>query len=49
LRRAKHANEPFLVVIGHPKALTPFGLKTLEAFVAQHHRNHEFVTLSSVL
>jgi peptidoglycan/xylan/chitin deacetylase (PgdA/CDA1 family) len=49
LRKAQRANEPFLVVIGHPKALTPFGLHTLEAFIAQHYRNHEFVTLSSIL
>ncbi len=49
LRKAQQANDPFLVVIGHPKALTQFGFKTLESFIAQHHRNHEFVTLSSVL
>lgn len=49
LRKAQRANEPFMVVIGHPKALTPFGLHTLEAFIAQHQRNHEFVTLSSIL
>ena len=49
LRKAQRANEPFMVVIGHPKALTPFGLKTLEAFIAQHHKHHEFVTLSSSL
>jgi hypothetical protein len=49
LRKAKQANEPFLVVIGHPKALTPFGLKTLESFIAKHRGDHEFVTLSSVL
>jgi hypothetical protein len=49
LRKAQRANEPFMVVIGHPKALTPFGLHTLEAFISQHQRNHEFVTLSSIL
>jgi peptidoglycan/xylan/chitin deacetylase (PgdA/CDA1 family) len=49
LRKAQRANEPFMVVIGHPKALTPFGLHTLEAFIAQHYKNHEFVTLSSIL
>ena len=49
LRKTQQANDPFLVVIGHPKALTQFGFKTLESFIAQHHRNHEFVTLSSVL
>lgn len=49
LRKAKQANEPFLVVIGHPKALTEYGLKTLEAFIAEHCGDHEFVTLSSVL
>jgi peptidoglycan/xylan/chitin deacetylase (PgdA/CDA1 family) len=49
LRKAKQANESFLVVIGHPKALTPFGLKTLESFIAKHSGDHEFVTLSSVL
>jgi len=49
LRKAQRANEPFLVVIGHPKALTPFGLHTLEAFIAQYHTHHEFVTLSSIL
>jgi len=49
LRKAKQANEPFLVVIGHPKALTLYGLKTLESFIARHSSDHEFVTLSSVL
>lgn len=49
LKQAQQAKEPFLVIIGHPKALTPFGLKTLEAFIAQHHKQHEFVTLSSVV
>jgi hypothetical protein len=49
LKQAQQGNEPFLVIIGHPKALTPFGLKTLEAFIAQHHKHHEFVTLSSVV
>jgi hypothetical protein len=49
LKQAQRTNEPFLVIIGHPKALTPFGLKTLEAFIARHHTHHEFVTLSSVV
>ncbi|MFN4910382.1 MAG: hypothetical protein ACK454_05015 [Flavobacteriales bacterium] len=49
LNKAQRTNAPFMVVIGHPKALTPFGLFTLEAFIAKHHRNHEFVTLSSIL
>ncbi|NDB35678.1 MAG: hypothetical protein EB023_10155 [Flavobacteriia bacterium] len=49
LRKAKQAKEPFLVVIGHPKALTEYGLKTLEEFIVKHRGEHEFVTLSSVL
>lgn len=49
LNKAQRAKEPFMVVIGHPKALTPFGLRTLEAFIAQHRTHHEFVTLSSIL
>lgn len=49
LRKAEQNKDPFMVVIGHPKALTLFGLKTLEAFIARNHRNHEFVNLSSVL
>lgn len=49
LRISEKNKEPFLVIIGHPKALTSFGLSTLEAFIAQHHTQHEFVTLSSIL
>jgi peptidoglycan/xylan/chitin deacetylase (PgdA/CDA1 family) len=49
LKQAQRTNVPFLVIIGHPKALTPFGLKTLETFIAQHHKHHEFVTLSTIV
>lgn len=33
-----------MVVIGHPKALSMFGLKTLESFIASNSMKHHFTT-----
>jgi hypothetical protein len=49
LKKSQQMDEPFLVIIGHPKALTEFGLKTLEKFISKQHLSHEFVTISSIL
>jgi hypothetical protein len=49
LMKSQHLDDSFLVIIGHPKALTEFGLKTLERFIAKHHQSHQFVNLSSIL
>lgn len=32
------------VLIGHPKAFTPFSLKKLNAFIKKHKNNHNFTT-----
>jgi hypothetical protein len=33
-----------LVVIGHPKALSRYGLRELEAFISQHRQHDHFTT-----
>jgi len=37
-------NNSNLVLIGHPKAFTPFSLKTLSKFISKNKNNHKFVT-----
>lgn len=49
LKKSKQLDMPFLLIIGHPKALTEFGIKTLEQFIRKHRNNHEFVTISSLI
>lgn len=38
------ANKGNFVIIGHPKAFTPFSLKVFEKFVRQHSKEHSFCT-----
>lgn len=48
LKAAERNKEPFMVIIGHPKALTKFGLRKLEQFIVAYLNNHEFVKLSQL-
>lgn len=36
------------VIIGHPKACTPFALKKLEKFIEQHKNKYTFLTFSDI-
>jgi hypothetical protein len=38
--------EEYLVIIGHPKALTRFGADALKKFVRKHHKEHTFITFA---
>ena len=42
LRQHKGKNE--LVIIGHPKSLTRFGLKALDRFISENKNKHQFTT-----
>ena len=42
--RMKKGNE--MVIIGHPKSLTRFGLKALDSFIVKHKHNHNFTTFA---
>lgn len=42
--RMKNGNE--MVIIGHPKSLTRYGLKALDQFIARHKQNHNFTTFA---
>jgi hypothetical protein len=42
LRQYKDKNE--LVIIGHPKSLTRFGLKALDRFISENKNKHQFTT-----
>ena len=42
LRQHKGRNE--LVIIGHPKSLTRFGLKALDRFISENKNKHQFTT-----
>lgn len=48
LHRFEKKQEPILVVIGHPKALTHFGLSRLDAFIQKNKEKHEFVKLQDL-
>ncbi|MGK2860476.1 MAG: hypothetical protein ACSLE0_00965, partial [Chitinophagaceae bacterium] len=38
------ANKGNFVIIGHPKAFTPFSLSIFKSFVHHHHKEHDFCT-----
>ena len=42
--RMNKGNE--MVIIGHPKSLTRYGLKALDAFIAKHKATHNFTTFA---
>jgi hypothetical protein len=42
LRQQKGKNE--LVIIGHPKSLTRFGIKALDRFISENNNKHQFTT-----
>lgn len=33
-----------MVIIGHPKALSPYGIKAMDSFIARHKDQHQFTT-----
>jgi len=43
-KQAKKLNKQDLVIIGHPKALTRFGLNELEKFIMNHKSSNTFTT-----
>lgn len=45
--KQQHKHNEF-VIIGHPKACTPFALKKLEKFIEQNKKNHNFLTFSDI-
>jgi len=48
VKKLEGNNEPILVVIGHPKALTEFSFETLDRFIGKHKGAHKFVTISQL-
>jgi hypothetical protein len=40
----EHQNKKELVIIGHPKSLTRFGLNALDQFIAKNNSKHQFTT-----
>lgn len=46
LRQHRRLNKSDMVVIGHPKALTRYGLNALEKFVQRHKTTHRFTTFN---
>ena len=46
-RALRHVKGNDMVVIGHPKACTPFSLDRLEQFILKHNKTHQFQTLGS--
>jgi hypothetical protein len=44
LRQQKRLGNKEMVIIGHPKALSRYGLATLDRFIAKHKGNHQFTT-----
>lgn len=46
LRLYKKKNMGHLVVIGHPKALTRYGLERLDRFIAENKNRHQFTTFA---
>jgi len=40
----EHQNKKELVIIGHPKSLTRFGLNALDQFIAKNKSKHQFTT-----
>lgn len=47
LRQHLRLKKSDMVVIGHPKALTRYGLKALQQFIRRHKSNHQFTTFSA--
>ena len=47
LNRCAKQNKEQLVLIGHPKAFTPFSLKALESFINKRQRDSIFITYSN--
>lgn len=44
LRAQQRMNRSEMVIIGHPKALTLYGLNAMHKFITQHKHRHEFTT-----
>jgi prephenate dehydratase len=48
LEKALHQQQAIgakeMVIIGHPKALTRYGLKALKEFILKNHKKHNFTT-----
>lgn len=43
--KTHYGNNGYFVVIGHPKAMTPFSLNKVKEFIERHHKHHRFSTL----
>jgi hypothetical protein len=46
LRQQEKKKAESMVIIGHPKSLTPYGADALEKFVRDNHQRHEFSTFN---
>ena len=44
LRQQQALGAKEMVIIGHPKALTRYGLKALKEFILKNHKKHNFTT-----
>lgn len=42
-------NVKYLVILGHPKALSPYSLKTLDTYIATHKNENSFITYSDFI
>lgn len=40
----KYSSNDFFIVIGHPKATTPYSLDKLDRFLEKNKESHEFTT-----
>lgn len=48
-KQSRENNAGTLVILGHPKALSPYSLKTLDTYITKNKDTHQFITYSDFL